>query len=368
MLLRIAAAVLCLAAAGCAVGGSPDPGEAAGVLDRLRIPEPEGVVWRRPAGPIEIAGTTARAVPAEVDRIAGALAEIHPAMLDKAPVRFLVRAPHLGTVQLHPATAAFARGPDIYLLDRTFQEASAGTTRLGLARVVAHELAHVAQFDTLDPAYVTAVLDGRIDISDTGSGSLIVAEYAEAAGWRNSSSDPLRPQWSLPDPRGTTAYGATSPEEDMAEALALIVSGRPEELSAERVRWMEQWLGVRMAALVSGKPWAPAGSRQAFFREPVFDEAEVARRHARLAEPLYYELPASVAPAETLATEVSDNLRRRALNGNLRPVDDPRLARFSGEFTRADGVRFWVELWDFRGATGFRSAPDGPVLTYVMLW
>lgn len=338
------------------------------MLERISIPEPENVSWRRPAGEIEIVGTTSRAVPAEVERVAGALAEIHPAILAKAPLRFLVRAPHLGAVELHPATAAFARGPDIYLLDRTFQEDTAGTTRLGLARVVAHELGHVAQFDTLDPAYVTAVLGGELDISDTGAGSLIVADFAEAVGWRNGSSDPLRPQWSLPNPAGTTPYGATSPEEDMAETLALIAVGRAEALSAERLRWMERWLGVGIDALVAGKPWAPSGSRQAFFREAVYDEAEVARRHPRHADPLYFELPASVAAADALAVQVTDNLLRRAINGRLDPVDDPRLARFAGEFTRADGVRFWVELWDFRGATGFRSAPAAPVLSYVMLW
>ncbi len=365
--LSLALSMAALAAA-CSVGGPADPGEAAGVLERLDIPEPEGITWRRQAGPVELVGTTTRAVPGELELVAGALAEIHTAVFAKAPLRFLVRAPHLGTARLHPATAAFARGPDVYLLDRTFQEPTAGTTRLGLARVVLHELAHVAQFDTLDPAYVTAVLDGRLDITDTGSGSLLVAEYAEAVGWRNASSDPLRPQWSLPDPSGTTPYGATSPEEDMAEALALVVSGRPEAISAHRARWVEQWLGVRLTTLVSGKPWAPAGSRQAFFREPLYDEALVAGRRARHVEPLYFELPPSSPPAEALAQQTGDTLRRRALNGTLTPVDDPRLARYSGEFTRADGVRFWVELWDFRGATGFRSAPEGPVLSYVMLW
>jgi hypothetical protein len=47
---------------------------------------------------------------------------------------------------------------------------------------------------------------------------------------------------------------------------------------------------------------------------------------------------------------------------------DDRLPRYQGLFTRRDGVRYWVELWDFREATGFSSAPDVPVLTYVVLW
>ncbi len=352
---------------GCSLGAG-EPVASSGALAAVGVPEPEGIVWERRQGDVTLVGTTSRPVGDELALIAGALAEVPDQLLAKAPLRMLVRAPNIGGANLHPATAAFARGPDVYFVDRTFTEESAGTTRLGLARVLSHELAHVAQFDTLNPDYVAAVLDGRLEISDTGDGSLIVRDFAEAVGWRNSSSDPLRPAWSLPDPSGTTPYGATSPDEDMAESVALVVSGLGELLSPARVRWVEEWLGAGASRLGAGKPWVPPGSRQSFFRDPVYDEAEVASRRPRRAEATYFELPVPVEATEALAQRVGSELRGRSLNGRLAAVDDPRLPRYAGEFTRSDGVRYWVELWDFRSATGFRSAPAGPILTYVMMW
>ncbi len=368
--MRVAALLTILALApACSLGGG-GPVASSGALQAVEIAEPTGVAWQRSAGTIDLVGTTPRAVPGELALIAGALAEVPAAVSAKAPLRYLVRAPNIGSASLHPATAAFARGPDVYLVDRTFEEAGAGTTRFGLARVLIHELAHVAQFDTLAPAYIQAVQDGSLEISDTGDGSLLVADFARAVGWRNASSDPLRPSWSLSraGSAGATEYGRTSPEEDMAESVALVALGQAGVLSEERVRWVEEWLGLSAERLAAGKPWVPDGSRQAFFREPVYDEAEVAARRADHAEPVYYELAASLPPADRLASQIGAELRGRSLTGSLAPVADDRLPRFAGEFARSDGLRFWVELWDFREASGFRSAPDGPVLTYVALW
>ncbi len=365
---RVAFLVALLLVPACALGGSGDPTPSSGVLAELGVPDPEGIAWQRRSGAIELVGTTSRPVPGELTLIAAALAEVPQAVLDRAPLRFLVRAPAVDTARLHPATAAFARGPDVYLVDRTFTDAGAGATRLGLARVLIHELAHVAQFDTLSEAYVTAVLDGSLSITDTGDGSLLVADFADAAGWRNTSGDELRPRWSLPDPSGTTTYGATSPEEDMAESVAAVALGRAGELSPERVRWVEAWLGVSATRLAAGKPYVPPGSREAFFREPVYDEAEVAARRTAHAEAQYFELPGSQPAAERLASTIGSELRSRALTGTLSEVADDRLPRYAGEFRRSDGLRFWVELWDFRSATGFRSAPTAPVLTYVAMW
>ncbi len=369
--MRAAALLVALALVpACSLGGG-SPAASSGALAEIQIPEPTGIQWERKSGAIELLGTTTRAVPGELALIAAALAEVPAAIYDKAPLRYLVRAPTVGAADLHPATAAFARGPDVYIVDRTFQDpAAGGNTRFGLARVLLHELTHVAQFDTLAPDYVRAVQDGTLQITDTGDGSLLVADFAEAVGWRNSSSDALRPRWSLSGPAaaGTTEYGRTSPEEDMAESVALLALGLSGVLSAERVRWVEEWLGASADRLAAGKPWVPDGSRQALFREPVYDEAEVASRRADHVEPVYYELAPSVPPADRLATRVGSELRGRGLNGTLSPVADDRLPRYSGEFTRSDGLRFWVELWDFREASGFRSAPAGPVLTYVALW
>ncbi len=368
--MRAAALLVVLALVpACSLGGSP--AASSGALAEIEIPAPTSIQWERNSGSIELLGTTPRAVPGELALIAAALAEVPTAIYDKAPLRYLVRAPTVGTADLHPATAAFARGPDVYIVDRTFQDpAAGGNTRFGLARVLLHELAHVAQFDTLAPDYVRAVQDGTLEITDTGDGSLLVADFAEAVGWRNSSSDALRPRWSLSGSAaaGTTEYGRSSPEEDMAESVALVALGLNGVLSPERIRWVEEWLGAGAERLAAGKPWVPEGSRQAQFREPVYDEAEVAARRADHVEPVYYELAPSLPPAERLAAQVGSELRGRGLSGSLTPVADDRLPRFSGEFRRSDGLRFWVELWDFREASGFRSAPAGPVLTYVALW
>ena len=54
------------------------------------------------------------------------------------------------------------------------------------------------------------------------------------------------------------------------------------------------------------------------------------------------------------------------MSGVLSLTDDARLPHYTGLFTRRDGVNLWVELWDFREATGFQ--PTDPILTYVVLW
>ena len=368
----VAAALLAAIAGACTLGATDDT--ASGqiddpeTLDLLGVDEPEAV-WRRTVLGVEVLGADGRADPGELALIDGALREIPRAFLDGIGLRFLVRTSTLQDATLHPATAAFARGPDVYLLDRTFSEPRAGATRLGLARVLAHEMAHIAQFDALAPEYIEAVLDGELDITDTGAGSTLVAEFAAAVGWRNDSTDPLRPAWRLTgDPGGTTEYGTTSPEEDMAESLAMIAVGRSELISADRVRWIEQWLGIRANDIGGGKPYAPAGSFEVFFRDPVYDEAEVAALRAAHAEAIYFQLPPDLPAAERLARDVSGELRRRGLVGQLQLVDDTRLPRYSGLFNRTDGVRYWVELWDFRQGAGFVSAPNAPVLSYVMLW
>ena len=368
----MAATLAVLVAPGCTLGVTEDTVSGRiddpATLDRLGIEEP-GAVWRRTVAGIEVLGTEGRADSRELELIEGALREIPRSFIDGLGLRFIVRSSTVQDRDLHPATAAFARGPDVYLLDRTFTERRAGATRLGLARVLVHELAHIAQFDALAPEYIAAVLDGTLDITDTGAGSTLVADFADAIGWRNNSTQEFLPAWRLAGPAsGTTEYGATGPEEDMAESLAMVAVGRPELISTDRVRWVEQWLGVRANAFGSGKPYAPAGSVEVFFRDAVYDETQVAALRAAHVEPTYFQLPAGQPVAERLARDVSGELRRRSLTGNLEPVDDPRLLRYAGLFNRTDGVRFWVELWDFREATGFASAPNTPMLSYVMLW
>ena len=363
--------ILCTSA--CVLGGTETAATAdvsdPDVLDRLGIAEPGPVQWQRSGDGVEIVGTTQNANPAELALLEAALAEIPDPVRDQIIVRFIVRSRDATDRDLHPATAAFPRGPDVYLIDRTFQEQGAGASRLGLARVLVHEMGHVAQFETLDVDYVDRILDGSITNTDTGDGSTLVRDFAIFVGWQDGGTDKFEPRWSLPDaPSGTTEYGATAPDEDMAEALAMVVLGRAGLLSPERVEWVEAWLGVDARDFGNGKPWVPPGSVEVFFSEPLYDEAAVAQLRRRHTEPMYWQLTDDMPLADQLADRVSAELRNRGLTGLLEAVSDPRLPRFSGRFLRADGASFWVELWDFRESSGFRAAPERPVLTYVMEW
>lgn len=360
-----------LAAGACTGGGASPPADLGdpAVLDRLGVAGPDARVWQRSVGAIEVVGTTSRAVPSELDLLAAAAADVPAAVWESAGLRTIVRAADLGSADLEPETAAFSRGPDIYLIDRTFRDPRVGGTRLSMTRVLLHELAHVAQFNALTEDYVEAVLAGDITDTDTSNGSALVADFAEATGWENRGSDPFNPIWVLPSgAEGTTRYGATSPDEDMAESLAEVALGRDTTVSEDRIRWIEEWLGVGRASLARGMPWIPDGAVRAFFTDAVYDEARVASLRPAHVEPEYWELPEAGEPGERLADRIGSELRNRALTGRLDRTDDPRLPRFAGLFRRSDGAAFWVELWDFREATGIRGAPPRPVLTYVMLW
>jgi hypothetical protein len=131
---------------------------------------------------------------------------------------------------------------------------------------------------------------------------------------------------------------------------------------------VEQWLGITATNLATGKPWAPVGSREVLSKDSLYDEAALNGIAIRFdhVEPLYFSLPQGVAPNEQLAAEIQQRLLERRLSGVLSLTDDARLPRYAGLFTRTDGVSMWVELWDFRLATGFEKAD--PILTYVVLW
>jgi len=365
--------ILALAAGACTVGNSSERDDDLTdpvTLDRLGVDPLEDVTWRRTILGIEVVGMTDHPDPEELARIEGAIAEVPAAVWEAVPLRSIVRVSDLAGTNLHPATTAYTRGPDIYFLDRTFTEQNAGSTRQKLARVLIHELAHVAQFASLDPAYVDAILAGEITSTDTSDGSTLVDEFAAAAGWQDRSTETFAPDWDLP-PRaaaGATAYGTTSPDEDMAEALAQTTMGLGDSLSTERRRWVERWLATSSDELAAGKPWIPSGATELNFVQPVYDENEVARQTVGHAEPAYYELPADSAAPAALAQRISAELRLRGMVGALERHDDPRLPRYAGRFVRRDRTAFWVELWDFRDTLAFSTKPDGPVLTYVQLW
>ncbi len=337
----------------------------------LGSPAVEDPDWQRIMGGVEVLGVGTRPVPGELALIEGALAEVPEALAAVASPRAVVRVHQADAGELHPAALAFSKGPDVFLIDRVFAISDGTSTRFDLARAYLHELAHIAQFYTLDADYIDAALAGRVESVDPTVGSGLVRSFAEDNGWTNMSGDPLRPSWTLASGQiPSTSYGAQSPGEDMAEAVALVALGQADLVPEGRVRWVERWLDAEADQLAAGKPWAPAGATEVLSRQPVYDEDRLAQAAVGFqhAEPMYFSLPLDSPDHASLAAEVQRRLLDRDLLGALLRVEDERLPRYAGSFTRRDGVAFWVELWDFRTAIGFRSAPEEPVLTYVVLW
>jgi hypothetical protein len=260
-------------------------------------------------------------------------------------------------------TLAFSRGPDIFLIDRTF---AAGPTVFDMAALLAHELAHVLQFSRLTAADVAAITG--VEDADPIAGSAFVRDFAATGGWIDRSTDSGSPRWILPDPSGTTAYGATSPEEDMAESMSLILTGRVAEVSARRVSWLEEILGVDGRVFTAGKPYVPEGAERIDPSQPLYQTDAVAVTNAVNADPITFVLPGNAAGGEALAREIEVALQQRGLGGSLDREADARIERYAGTFLRGDGLAYWVELRDFRNAPGYVDPPETPVLTYVILW
>ncbi|HZJ49249.1 MAG TPA: hypothetical protein VFD97_09490, partial [Acidimicrobiia bacterium] len=231
------------------------------------------------------------------------------------------------------------------------------------------EYAHVAQFHALDPAYVQAALDGDVARVDPVDGSNLVTSFADATGWTNQSDDPLRAEWRL-DGQASTEYGRTGPAEDMAESVAMVVLGRADWIPSDHAKWVTKWLDTSAERLAAGKPWIPAGAKEVFASQDLYDEAaaSAAAPGAEHHEAHYFELPTSVPDHLSLGPDIERRLLQRGFGGIFTRIQDQQLPHYQGRFSRSDGVRFWVELWDFREATGFSSSPDVPVLVYVELW
>jgi hypothetical protein len=349
-----------LAVVSCTLGGTTtEPAPGAGVETRLAIPGPEGVVWQREVAGETVLGLTAAANPVELSLMAAAFTQVPDPIVRKADIRNIVRA--ADAERLDPATLAFSRGPDIYVIDRTFE----GTTRLELAYTLAHELAHIAQFNALDPVYVDQVLAGEIDSLDPNEASLDVADFIGAIGWQRAAGG----SWfSATAATGTTVYGANGPSEDMAESVSLVATGRADSLSDDRVRWVENWTGVSADEMARGKPWWPPGAESIESLDPIYDQAAVAALAGTSREPLYLLLPETGLTTAELVAEVGERLRARGMAGVLDEMADDRLPRFGGSLVRPGGSLLWVEVWDFRASTAFANAPPGVVLTYVDVW
>jgi hypothetical protein len=339
------------------------------VVARLGSPPFEDAVWKRTIAGVSLLGATASADPAELELLAGAFAEVPAALLKVGLPRNLIRIESVGGEEAIGKAVAFTKGPDIYLVDRTFAPSGDLTTRLELARALMHEIAHVAQYRSLEDAYVEAALAGEVDQVDPAAGSSLVRSFAASTGWIDQSTNPLEASWFLPSSiEASSDYGRTGAGEDMAEAVSMVALGRSNWIPAAHTRWAEQWLGSGATTLASGKPWAPAGSREVLSGDALYDEAGLAGIAIRFdhVEPLYLSLPEGSAPHAELAAEIQQRLLERRLSGVLSLTEDGRLPRYAGLFTGISGVSLWVELWDFREATGFKTAD--PILTYVVLW
>ncbi len=339
------------------------------LLQRLGSPPFEDVNWTRTIGGIPLLGATGSADQRELELIAAAWEEVPTALLAAGQPRNLIRIQSVGGEEAIGKAVAFTKGPDIYLVDRTFAPNDEDTTRLELTRALIHELAHVAQYRALEATYVEAALAGEVEQVDPAAGSSLVQSFAASVGWIDQNPDPLEASWFLPTSIGaSTDYGRTGAGEDMAEAVSMVVLGRSNWIPATHTRWVEQWLGQGSASLASGKPWAPAGSREVLSKDPLYDETSLTAGALRFEhiEPLYFSLPAETSPHADLAAEIQVRLLERRISGVLARTDDDRLPHYAGVFTRKDGVNLWVELWDFREATGFKTSD--PILTYVVLW
>lgn len=374
-------AALALVAASC--GGSEGTGGTitvpAGGYDlddpelqaSLGVPEPT-IAWTRTADRVQFVGAGTPASPAEVDLLAAVVAEV-PAVLDTVTApRWVVRATDPPARQrTHPQAVAYAFGPDIYLLDGSFELSRDGSTRFDLARAYIHELAHVAQFRSLSDEYIAAALAGELTQVDPTAGSTLLADFAAATGWIDETPESIIPSWSLSsDAVASTAYGATHPGEDMAESVALVMLGLADLISPDRVGWVERWLGTSATELARGRPWAPAGSVEVASDSSLWDGEAVERLAIGFdhVEPLYFQLPPDAATGEQLVGDIERELRERLMAGELEAIDDPRLPRFGGRFLRQDGSFFWVELWDFREADPDLGGPTQPILVYVAIW
>ncbi len=322
----------------------------------IEIPEPDRVDWRRTVAGIEVAGVDTRPDPHELMMLERALRQLPAALVDVAAPRRIYRVPD-GSAERDEA--AYTIGPDVYLIDASFPPADDGYVTFDLVRLLAHELAHVAQYRALDGADLS---DLPTDGTDPLGATPFVVDFAEAAGWRRTSSG----GWALDDPARTTPYGSTSPQEDMAETVASTVAGSGPAVSPERTEWVVRWLGVSADRLATPRPWAPPDAERFRAREALYDTEAVAALVPGDVEILTFGWPAD-GPGD-VATEIERHLARRDVRGSFAPVADPRVARQGGTFTAPAGLRYRIELWDFRDAPGYVDPPDRLVVTYVVLW
>ena len=253
---------LLLASTGCSLGSGNAQSSLEGPV--IAVEEPPEPEWRREVSGVTIAGAETSPDRDELALIGAGLDELPASLLEEAGLGLIYRLRD-GAIEVEEQTLAFSRGPDIFLIDRTF---SSDPTVFDMAALLAHELAHVLQFNRLTLDDVDAIKG--VEDADPIAGSGFVREFAATGGWIDRSSDPGSPAWVLPDATGTTAYGATSPEEDMAESISLILTGRVAEVSGDRVTWLEEVLGVDGSVFTAGKLFVPEDAERIDPSQPLF--------------------------------------------------------------------------------------------------
>ncbi len=166
-----------------------------------------------------------------------------------------------------------------------------------------------------------------------------------------------------------SAYGATSPTEDMAESVAKAFAGEVDQLPDGHRRAVTNWLGVSEADLSDGVPWVPADAEEVAIEPDLFDTAAVLRMAGtRRYDIISFTLPASSDDAGAVAADVEGALRDNGFSGELLLANDEAILRYEGQFLLRDGTIVWTEIRDFREAPGFSNGPGVPVLIYVIVW
>lgn len=332
----LALTVLFLTLASCTSEVAVDEAE---ILRRLGIAEPGPVAWTDEIDGIPIVGIDVPMDRNELEVLRQAWLEVPERLQDRAEVRQFVRTRRLvEDNHVRPEALAFARGPDIWLVDASFDT----TDLVELATILAHELAHVAQFRSIDSDTLDAMEQHEAGL-DLNSVPLVV-EFANSIGWqRQTTADGT--VWVLSAGAGSTAYGLTDPAEDMAESVARTLDGRTTDITSTRVEWVADWLDTSVSDLVAGKPWFPFGTVAVSSDQPLYS-VSLAPTPAPGSDPIYRAASAS-SPMASLSLETEANLSARGFTGDIAPVAASGPERHAGLMT--SGVRtFWVELVDLR--------------------
>lgn len=337
--------------ASCAVGVPSDANDV-----RFTPERPLQIDWVRTVAGYEISGSGRQIDLGELSLLQEAFEIMPDPVLELAQPDALFRIPR--GEQVSSLASAFTKGSDIYITDHTFEVAQ---TPLIMKSILAHELVHVAQFQAL---VVELEASGAIPTDDAMEGSALVRDFAEAVGWQaDDSGDTV--VWTLSFSRGTTEYGRSSPVEDMADSLAMIVTGAEDTISASRVTWITDWLDTSLATLDRGGLWVHETGERVTSEVDLFNSVLVQTNGIVDPVPTYYAWDEDGSSIERLTNLVRQRLRAYGWAGTLTPIVDPAVPRVGGVFSI--GARtMWVEVWDFPHGQHVTGGPDGPLVAYVV--